>query len=95
MPVPKSRHTKSKKNRRRAHLYLEEPVLGRCRKCGKPCLSHRVCTYCGFYKGRMVIDVLAKLEKKERKARKKEIEAKEKEEGEKPETLDWKKMSKT
>jgi hypothetical protein len=43
----------------------------------------------------MVIDVLAKLEKRERKAREKEIEAKEKEEGEKSESLDWKKMSKT
>ena len=45
-------------------------------------MSHTVCESCGYYKGREVINVLAKLDKKERK--KKEKEMKEKEETQKP-----------
>jgi large subunit ribosomal protein L32 len=42
-----------------------------CQNCGMPIVPHRVCRNCGFYKGREVIDVLAKLDKKERKKREK------------------------
>lgn len=96
MAVPKSRHTKSKRNRRRAHIYLKAPALSICPHCNKPVRSHTVCHYCGYYGGRQVIDVLGKLEKKERKKREKEIGIKGKErEGEtRPGLLDWKRMSK-
>ena len=40
------------------HLYLEEPSLTLCSKCGKPVLSHTVCDNCGYYNGKEVIDVL-------------------------------------
>jgi len=39
-------------------------------------MPHRACLNCGTYKGREVIDVLKKLDKKERKAKEKELEAK-------------------
>jgi hypothetical protein len=42
---------------------------------GKPVLPHTVCGYCGFYKGKELINVMAKLEKKEQKKRAKEIES--------------------
>jgi len=80
--VPKQRHTKSRRNKRRMHLFAKVPVLVRCPKCGKPVLPHIVCPNCGYYKGEEVIDVLAKLTKKERKKREKEMKAKEKEEAE-------------
>ena len=81
MAVPKQRHTKSKRNRRRSHLALKKKKLSSCPKCGEPILSHRYCSFCGFYKNREVIDVLAKLEKKEKKKKEKELAAKEKEQG--------------
>lgn len=79
MPVPKQRHTKSRRNRRRSHLALKKKNLSKCPKCGEPILSHRYCANCGYYKNREVIDVLAKLEKKEKKKKEKELIAKEEE----------------
>jgi large subunit ribosomal protein L32 len=93
MGVPKQRHTKSRRNKRRAHLYIEAPFLSVCPKCGKPVLPHTVCQNCGNYKGREMIDVLKKLDKKERKKREKELKTKE--EGEKEEKpLTWQGLSK-
>ncbi len=70
--VQTQRHTSSKRNRRRSHLALEKTLLAVCAKCNKAVLSHRVCAYCGFYDGKEVIDVMAKLTKKEKKNREKE-----------------------
>ena len=43
-------------------------------------MPHQVCTNCGYYRGKKVIDVLAKLTKRERKAKEQELaEAQEKE----------------
>ncbi|PIR90364.1 50S ribosomal protein L32 [bacterium (Candidatus Gribaldobacteria) CG07_land_8_20_14_0_80_33_18] len=89
MGVPKHRGTKSKRNKRRIHIFLETPTLVTCPKCGKSARPHTVCSYCGFYKGVEVINVLKKLEKKEKKKREKEIKEKEKGAGkEKPLTLE-------
>ena len=59
------------------HLYLEEPALAVCKKCGKPVLPHTACQNCGYYKGAEVIDVMKKLTKKEKKQKAKEIQDKE------------------
>ena len=56
------------------HLYIEEPTLAVCKKCGKPVLPHTVCQNCGHYKGVEVIDVMKKLTKKEQKKKAKEIQ---------------------
>lgn len=79
MPVPKQRHTKSHRNRRRSHLAMKKRNLSSCPKCGEPILAHRVCSFCGYYNGREVVDVLAKLEKKERKKKEKELKEHEEE----------------
>ena len=64
-----------------------------CPKCGKPVLPHTVCQNCGYYKSREIIDVLKKLNKKERKKKEKEIKSKEEKEGkEKP--LSFEELSK-
>ncbi|MDP3991213.1 MAG: 50S ribosomal protein L32 [Candidatus Nealsonbacteria bacterium] len=97
MAVPKQRHTKSRRNKRRAHLYIEEPTLALCSKCGKSVLPHIACANCGSYKGREVIDVLKKLNKKERKEKEKELKAKEaadKKEGKKEGPLSMEELSK-
>lgn len=75
--VPKQRKTKSRQANRRMHLYLKEAVLAKCQKCAKPVLPHTVCQNCGYYKGSMIIDVLKKLTKKERKQKEKEMKVKE------------------
>ena len=79
MAVPKQRNTKSKRNQRRSHLSLAGPALTKCEKCGRLIPPHTVCPYCGYYKGREVINVMAKLDKKEKKKKEKEIKEHEKE----------------
>ncbi len=73
MPVPKQRHTKSRRNKRRMHLFLKKPTLSVCSKCGKEVLPHILCGNCGFYKGREVIDIFKKMNKREKKIKKKEM----------------------
>jgi large subunit ribosomal protein L32 len=93
MAVPKKRHTKSRQQKRRMHIFLKEPSLILCPKCKKPTKAHIVCLNCGYYKGKEEVDVLKKLTKKERKKREKEIKEKEREEKrERP--LTWEEMSK-
>ncbi len=82
MAVPKQHRSKPRQGQRRMHIYLKAAKSSDCPKCGKPVLAHTVCQACGYYKGREVINVLAKLDKKERK--KKEKEMKEKEQTQKP-----------
>ena len=97
MGVPKQRHTKSRRNKRRMHLYLKRPSLSSCPKCGKPVLPHTVCSNCGYYKGNEVIDVLKKLTKKERKKKERELRAREeaeKREAKREGVLSWEELSK-
>lgn len=89
MAVPKQRHTKSRRNKRRMHIVIDPPPLTACPKCGKFVLPHTICWNCGYYKGREVINILGKLEKKERKKREKEMrETERKKRKEKPLTLE-------
>ncbi len=71
--VVRMRHTKGKRNRVRSHHALEPTNFSRCSHCGQQALPHRICANCGWYAGRQVIDVLAKLDKKERKKKEKEL----------------------
>lgn len=61
------------------HIFLTAPSVGTCPKCGKAIPGHRACAFCGFYKGREVINVLQKLDRKERKKKEKEMSDIEKE----------------
>ncbi|MBU1255681.1 50S ribosomal protein L32 [Patescibacteria group bacterium] len=78
MPVPKQRHTKSRRNKRRSHHALKKKALFTCPKCKELVLPHCLCESCGTYKGKEMIDVLSKLDKKERKKKEKEMAAQEK-----------------
>ena len=95
MAVPKQRHTKSRRNKRRMHIFIKPPSLGYCPQCKKPVRPHTICLNCGYYKGEEIIDVLGKLTKKERKKREKEMKVKKGEQGEKSKekSLSWEEMS--
>ena len=74
MAVPKQHRSKSRQGQRRMHLYAKVPKLTLCSKCGKAVLPHILCENCGTYRGREMIDVLVKLNKKERKLKQKELQ---------------------
>ncbi len=67
------RHTKGKRNRVRSHHALKATRFTACGHCGVSVLPHIMCKNCGYYNGRKVVDVLAKLDKKERKKKEKEL----------------------
>lgn len=77
MGLPAKRTTSTKRDLRRSHHALSSTQASRCSRCGNAVLSHRACANCGFYKGKEVINVLAKLDKKERKKKEKELASKE------------------
>lgn len=60
MGVPRHHMAKGKQLRRRSHLALKKKNLIACSHCKKMIAPHTVCKYCGYYKGREVVNVLAK-----------------------------------
>ena len=59
MAVPKSRRTKSSRDRRRSHIFIKPKTLVDCPNCEAKTLPHRACPGCGQYKGRQVVDIKA------------------------------------
>ena len=72
MAVPKNRHTKSRRDRRRAHTKLSPVNMVICEKCTAPAKPHFICEVCGTYKGREAIDVLKKITKRDKKRQEQE-----------------------
>lgn len=91
--VIRMKHTKSKKGRVRSHHALSSTTLGYCSHCRAAVKPHTLCQNCGYYKGRQVIDVLSRLDKKERKKKEKELHEHEKEAAERGEPLSAAKLS--
>ena len=67
--VIRMRHTRSHTGNRRSHHALKATVFAKCTNCGQHKETHIVCSHCGFYRGRKVIDVVKKVEKKQAKAK--------------------------
>ncbi|OGD67415.1 50S ribosomal protein L32 [Candidatus Campbellbacteria bacterium RIFOXYC2_FULL_35_25] len=63
------RHTKGQKGNVRSHHAIKAPRLSTCQDCGAFHLRHRICETCGKYKGNMIIDVAAKITKKNEKVK--------------------------
>jgi large subunit ribosomal protein L32 len=55
MPNPKRRHSKARRDKRRAHDALPLPAVSVCPNCHEKKLPHRACPHCGQYKGREVL----------------------------------------
>lgn len=71
MAVPKKRTSRSKRNMRRSHHGLKGISMITCPKCAQNIPPHTTCPNCGTYKGEEIINVLKKIDKKERKAKEK------------------------
>jgi large subunit ribosomal protein L32 len=63
------RHTRSHTGNRRSHHALKEQRLSLCPDCKAVTKRHSMCASCGRYRGRVVVDMVAKLEKKQEKAK--------------------------
>lgn len=60
MPNPVSRHSKSRRDKRRANWKADVPgSYAKCPNpdCGETVLPHRVCKACGQYKGKTIIKI--------------------------------------
>lgn len=60
MANPTHRHTRSRRDKRRANWKLSMPNIILCPECKEPALSHRVCPNCGSYRGKKIIEVIEK-----------------------------------
>ena len=60
MAVPKRRWSKQRTRTRKSCWKLEEPNISKCKHCGEPVLSHRLCKNCGYYNGKEVIKIKEK-----------------------------------
>lgn len=67
------RHTRSHTGNRRSHHALEEARLSTC-ECGAVHERHKVCHACGKYRGRQVIDIVARTERANARRKRKEEE---------------------
>ncbi len=65
MPNPKRQHSRQRGRKRRTHYKATIASLGNCPQCKKPILSHRVCPFCGYYKGKPVVEVEVPAQEKE------------------------------
>ena len=58
MICPKGKHSKARRDKRRAHTWrIAMPNLVNCSNCGELSQTHRVCRACGVYKRRDVLKI--------------------------------------
>lgn len=66
MPNPKRKHTRSRRNSRRAQNWrLQRAAMSPCSnpECGRLRRPHAVCPHCGFYNGRLAVPPKRKKDK--------------------------------
>lgn len=56
MAVPKRKKSKSKRDMRRSHDHAKMPNVTLCPQCNEPVLPHHVCSQCGSYRGRTIVE---------------------------------------
>lgn len=69
------RHTRAHTANRRSHHALIAGRLSTCSNCKAMKARHQMCSNCGMYRGRIVVDVKAGIAKKEDKRKAKLSEA--------------------
>ncbi|OGI16537.1 MAG: 50S ribosomal protein L32 [Candidatus Moranbacteria bacterium RIFCSPHIGHO2_02_FULL_40_12b] len=63
MSVPKQRHTKFRRDRKRKRFAIKAKKTQTCPKCDRPMMPHRACSSCGYYKGREIVNTMKKVKK--------------------------------
>lgn len=74
--VVRMRHTKSHTANRRSHHALKDTNFAKCTNCSELKKRHFVCSSCGFYRGKKILDLIKKIEKKQKKEKAKKVEQK-------------------
>ncbi|MFO0753353.1 MAG: 50S ribosomal protein L32 [Thermodesulfovibrionales bacterium] len=60
MANPTHRHTRSRRDKRRANWKGQAPTLVECPECKEMKLPHRVCAHCGTYDKKKILEVVSK-----------------------------------
>ncbi|MBI4654107.1 MAG: 50S ribosomal protein L32 [Nitrospirae bacterium] len=60
MPNPTHRHTRSRRDKRRANWKIEAPNIILCPECQEPRLPHHICPNCGSYRGKKILEAVEK-----------------------------------
>ena len=63
MALPKRRHSKTRRDKRRTHWKLILPNFGECPNCHAAKLPHHACLACGYYNGAQVVEIKRKAAK--------------------------------
>lgn len=59
MPTPKKHTSRSRRDMRRSHDFLEVVNTVNCPNCRSLVKPHHVCASCGYYKGKEVVQAKA------------------------------------
>jgi len=57
---PTHRHSKARRDKRRANWKGQSPNLNQCPECKEVKEPHRVCPSCGSYNGHKVLEIVEK-----------------------------------
>ncbi len=60
------RVSKTRKLKRRTHYKITAPGMSVCPNCGELKLNHRVCSNCGYYNGKKVLEIKVKSEESDK-----------------------------
>ena len=58
MAHPKHKISSTRRDKRRTHYKAVVPTVVTCSNCGAAVLYHRVCPECGFYRGKLAIEII-------------------------------------
>ncbi len=78
MGLPAKRRTKQSKRERAAHFALKATSLTTCPKCKHAILPHHICQNCGYYRGKDVLHLKQRDERREKRVKRREKQAAEK-----------------
>ena len=56
MPHPKRKLSRARRDSRRGHDKAVASTISTCSNCAAPTLYHRVCSECGYYKGKLAVE---------------------------------------
>ena len=63
MAHPKRKHSKTRRDKKRANTKLDTPAMSVCPSCHQPKLPHKVCPHCGMYKDVKYVEKKEKVKK--------------------------------